>query len=276
MDAADYEVDATRASFTQPAQGEVTLVDDATLLTVGPPLYDAVRANLPGAVGRDEYWWVRHVGPLAEQEPGLPPPFNALYRGESGEVEGLLRYRVEAEWRAMRPGYRMQVEDLLTATPAAHLGLWRYACEADLVTLVRANRRPVDEALPYLLGDGRAAHRLERYDFIWARLLDVPAALSARRYGTSGSLVLSLTDPLAIAGGTYRLDTDQDGARCTVSDASPQLSMGIDTLVALYLGGPSVRRLADAGRIEEHAAGSLERAAALFQTTTQPWCPTFF
>lgn len=72
----------------------------------------------------------------------------------------------------------MIVDELVAATPQAYADLWRSALAVDLVTHVQAPNRAVDEALPWLLGDGRAARQTGREDHLWLRLLDVPAVRS--------------------------------------------------------------------------------------------------
>ncbi len=60
-------------------------------------------------------------------------------------------------------------------------------------------------------------------DFLWTRVLDTPAALSARRYAAEGSLVIDVVDefrPDGAAGGRFRLDASPDGATCTPVDRS--------------------------------------------------------
>ena len=59
-------------------------------------------------------------------------------------------------------------------------------------------------------------------DFLWTRVLDAPAALSARRYGTEGSLVIDVVDefrPDGAADGRFRLDASPEGATCNRSSA---------------------------------------------------------
>src|SRR5439155_360701 len=97
------------------------------------------------------------------------------------------------------------VRDLFGTTPAAEARLWRFACEVDLVATVSAEERSVDEPLPWLLRDARAVRQRMKTDFLWARLLDVPAALAARRYLRDGELVLEVRDAAGFAAGRFAL-----------------------------------------------------------------------
>jgi len=124
----------------------------------------------------------------------------------------------------------------------------------------------------------RQLHLRGRSDWMWARLLDVPAALAARRYLVAGDLVLHVDDAFhPEAAGTYRLKGSPDGAECErVDDARPDLSLGAPELGAIYLGGVAPSLYATAGRIVEHAPGALERADAMFVTHPAPYCPLMF
>jgi predicted acetyltransferase len=115
-----------------------------------------------------------------------------------------------------------------------------------------------------------------RFDFIWVRVLDVAAALSARRYLTKGRLVIEVTDGQGIAGGRFALDGGPDGATCTSTNATADLTLPVDTLGSMYLGGMSLLALADAGRVDEHSSGAVMRADTMFRSPVTPWCTTWF
>jgi predicted acetyltransferase len=168
------------------------------------------------------------------------------------------------------------VTELVAATTDAYLRLWRYCCEVDLITRVEAADRPVDEPLVWLLRDGRALRQTGRFDFLWVRVLDVAVTLAGRLYPTEGRLVIEVTDTLDIAQGRFVLEGGPTGATCTSTDASADLTLAVGTLGSLSLGGMSALALADAGRIDEHAAGALARADAMFRSAVTPWCSTWF
>ena len=210
--------------------------------------------------------------------PGRTPVkgYQAIYRAPDGEVDGYVRYTASSGWDHMRPKGTLSIIELVAATPDAYLRLWRYCCEVDLITRVEAGDRPVDEPLVWLLRDGRCLRQNGRFDFLWVRLLDVAAALSARLYATEGRLVIEVTDRLGIAAGRFALDGGPDGATCAPSDASADLTLPVDALGSIYLGGMSVLALADAGRIDEHRQGAVARADTMFRSAVTPWCSTWF
>jgi predicted acetyltransferase len=176
----------------------------------------------------------------------------------------------------MRPKGTLSVAELTAATPEAYLRLWRFCCEVDLITGVQAGDRPVHEPLVWSLVDGRSLRQTGRFDFVWVRVLDVAAALAARNYSGEGRLVIEVTDTLGIAGGRFALEGGPDGATCSATDATAQLTVPVDVLGALYLGGMPARDLAYAGRIDEHVPDAVARADAMFHSPITPWCSTWF
>jgi predicted acetyltransferase len=88
--------------------------------------------------------------------------------------------------------------------------------------------------------------------------------------------VIEVTDALGLAGGRYALDGGPSGATCAPSDESADLSLPVDALGSLYAGGVSAHTLRDIGKIDEHRAGVVDRAAVMFRSSTPPWCSTWF
>jgi len=65
----------------------------------------------------------------------------------------------------------------------------------DLVVTVRTNNSALDEPLRWMLRDPRRLRVTRQSDFLWLRLLDVPAALTARCYMAQDTLTLRVDDP---------------------------------------------------------------------------------
>jgi predicted acetyltransferase len=115
-------------------------------------------------------------------------------------------------------------------------------------------------------------------DHIWVRLLDIPAALSARAYGADGEVVLDVTDPFRPqTSGRYLVSASGPARRVTDRDAD--IALGVDDLGSAYLGGVRLSTLAAAGRVHELRPGALARADALFApvgTEPEPFCHSDF
>ncbi|MCX4906721.1 GNAT family N-acetyltransferase [Streptomyces sp. NBC_00878] len=278
----EWTIDVPRAGldprWSGPEDGgRIDLVDGDGVRKIGPELHERLRRVKPGVVGRDERWWQVRTGGLVLDPASWIEPFQAVYRNAGGEVEGLLTYTVDDHWGDVKqPLETAKVKDMIAVTPAAERALWRYLCSVDWVTKVRTGMRAPDDLLPHLLPDPRAARITTQADLVWVRILDVGAALEARTYGATGSLVLEVEDRGGLCGGRYRLDASEAGGSCERTTADAELTLGVSELGALWLGDESAVRLAALGRVREARAGAASLADALLRTSRRPWCPDIF
>ncbi|MDQ4038366.1 MAG: GNAT family N-acetyltransferase [Actinomycetota bacterium] len=272
-----FTVDTRRARVLRASSAELELVDRTEFRAAAAKLYDDTRRRQAGEISRPDWFWDLDLGVLQlPTKPEVPPAFHLLVRDPNDHLIGALRYRAATTWEGMLPAATVTVDSLLSADIDAEIALWSYLLSVDLVTEIRISDRSVDDVLPWLLDDPRRARPEKRHDFLWCRVLDVPAALSSRRYRIEGALVLAVTDPQGMVGGTYALSGGPDGAQCRASTRCADVSMPIDTLGAILLGGYSLRQLARAGRAVEDRAGALDTADAMFSTSAPPWCSTWF
>ena len=189
-----------------------------------------------------------------------------MWRDAAGEARAATAYRSTATGSATgRPG-KLTVEH---ARRRRRSGRASSCCATSPRSTgrraVEVWLRPIDEAAPLALVDGRAAHLADRSDHVWVRVVDVPAALTARTYAGEGSLVLEVADPLGYGTGRFRLDGGARRrhvhARRPTTPTSPCRSAPSAPPTSAAPGG---RRLAAAGWVDEHRAGAIDRAAALF------------
>jgi predicted acetyltransferase len=200
-----------------------------------------------------------------------------VYESEPGRVDGWVSYRVQERWPEGLPANLVKVRMLVGLTPEADAALWRYCLDLDLAGTVRLQDRPVDEPGRWRLADPRRLRTVHVGDHLWVRLLDLPAAMRARRYATDGQLVLEVTDALRPRNqGRFRLEGGPDGAACEPTTAEPDLALDIADLGAAYLGGARLAVLARAGRVVELAPGALLRADAMLASDPAPLCTTHF
>jgi predicted acetyltransferase len=276
IEGARYSVRTPGTRFREPATGSVELVDPAELRKLAPPLYETYRVGQPGAIGRSDRWWDRQLQQV--EVPGAEPwkGFQAVYRAPTGEVEGYVRYVGKQEWTGMLPHGTLQVEELLSVTPAAYRALWGYCCDVDLITTVESGTRATDEVLPLLVEDARQVVLEGRHDFVWVRILDPRAALAGRRYRAEGRLVIEIVDGGGLAGGRFALVAAEGDAGCEATTAAPDLTVGASALGSAFMGAVSFDRLRAAGLLEEHRAGAVARADLLFMEPRAPWCATWF
>ncbi|NTW39068.1 MAG: GNAT family N-acetyltransferase [Cellulomonadaceae bacterium] len=271
----DVDVRSAKVGAGVPRVGTVEVVDLAAVRQVAPVVFEASRR--PGATDRSEEWWdvLLRVTPWPGDKPD--PAVVALYRDGDGTPRGYAVYSWKDDWADRRSHTVVTLLDLQAATGEAYAGLWRFLTELDLVATVRGADRPVDEELPHLLVDARAARASTIVDLLWARVLDPVAALSARTYESPGAAVLEVTDPLGHAAGRFALVVDGTGAaRVGPTDSAVDVTLGVDVLSSLWLGGGDLHAAAVAGRVVEHAAGAVANLDRLMRTSRAPWTGTWF
>lgn len=272
VDYTEYQLDAA-AVWTNPGEGTVEMVDPATLLAHAPATYERHRATSVGEITRHESWWesITHV---VELDPWKG--FQVLCRDDAGEVSGYAVYEIGEEWVHRKPKATLKLNELVSATAGAEARLWRYLCEIDWVTTVEAETRRLREPLHHWVVDGRALTLTERTEMVWARPLDVPAALTGRQYAATGTVVFEVDDPIKLAGGRFLLETDGVATACTTTTAAPDFSLPMFALGAVVYGGTSLLDLQAGGLVTEHQPGSVLRADRMFRWPVEPWSATWF
>jgi predicted acetyltransferase len=172
----------------------------------------------------------------------------------------------------------VRVEEMCAIGEGAYADLWAYVCDIDLTRGVQARGRPLDEPLRWLLRDPRRLRLTWMQDHLWVRLVDLPAALEARRYATSGSLVIQVEDQFCPWNeGRWVLEAGPTGATARpASGIAPDLSLSSAELGSTYLGGVTFSELARARRVVEEVPGAAGKADAMFGCDPPPFCATEF
>jgi predicted acetyltransferase len=170
----------------------------------------------------------------------------------------------------------MNVLEVTGVDPAAEQALWQWLLSMDLVRTVVGRRGPVPHPLQHWLLEPRRL-ALTVLDGLWLRILDLPAALTARSYVGSGSLVLDVSDDMFDSNaGRWRLAVTDGRADVARTKDAPDVELDIGTLAAAYLGGFRFVDLGAAGRVRECQPGLLQTADALFTPPRAPWNSTPF
>jgi predicted acetyltransferase len=226
-------------------------------------VYERVRADRPGWSARDDRWW-RYV--LVDPEAhrgGATERRVVLHEGPDG-VDGYGLFRTKAEWDDAGPNSLTTVDEVVTSTPAGYLAIWRMLLSLDLTRRLAWMRAAVDEPLLRLLNEPR---RLDcrLVDALWVRVVDVPAALAARRYATDVDVVIEVTDHLLPENtGRWRLRGGPAEATCTPASGPADLACDVRCLGELFLGGATPTALAETGRLRELRPGALTAAGPAF------------
>jgi predicted acetyltransferase len=261
-------------AFELEAPGRLQLVSREEAVRRLPPLYERVRRQRPGMTSVAGHPW--------DSNGELFPPDTAEQRSKrlyvfyerDGSDDGFASYEASAQSNEpgdATPSRNLEVHDVLAASDEAHFAIWRYLLSVDLVARIDCYNSPPDDALIWMLADPRRLMR-RTHDGLWLRLIDVPAALSARSYAADGAVTLEVNDAFCEwVSGRYRLEANAGEARCVRTDAAPDLVLDLATLSGAYLGGPGLATLARAGRVTERTAGALSLADRMFRGDRAPW-----
>lgn len=254
---AKITVDTRRAGWAAPAvPGRVEYVDRETLAGHLALVHDVARTQRAGQVAGWESRWQRTAG-LTAAHPAAKHIRGVRYLDADGAVRGVMAYKLGDIPGSFR--FALEVQHLSAVTPDALVALWGFALQHDLVDTVTADLRPLDEPLSLLVRDQRGVE-VRVHDHGWLRILDVTAALEARRYRAALDVVVRVEDSLGFAEGVWRLAVVDGRAMVTGAEgATVDVSLDVATLSALYVGGVSAAQLRAAGQLQTSA----DTAAAL-------------
>ena len=275
---ATYEMDRP-TGLTRRPEGTIQLVSADVAAGTFPSAYDEARRGRPGEVDRPQPWWDGFFKDYEGRREGAGPLFHAVHAGPGSEIDGYVSYRFDRRGEGGDVDRAtVRVEELCATTDAAYADLWAFVCDVDLTRGAQVRGRRLDEPVRWMLRDPRRLRLSWMQDHLWVRLVDVRAALEARRYPVEGSLVVEVDDPFCPWNdGTWRLDAGPSGAEVrSVSGVSADLTLGAADLGSTYLGGLTFSELARGGRVVEQAAGAAARADAMFACEPLPFCATEF
>ena len=259
----NLEIEKTRSAYAidHASEGQPYFIEESEAREIFPQIYAKAIENRVGMVRRRENWWEFRF-----REPGLkggdPKSWFVKYQ-KNGEANGYLRYTInDAE---------LNIIELIASSHEAYSSLWRLCLDMDLVDIIKAEHRPADEELKWMLADPRrlVEHSSDRY---WVRLVDVKKALSQRSYSVDGSLTLEVKDSfLPWNQEVVELRSESGESSCATSNKNPDIVLSAGDLGAVYLGGINFSTLLTAGRIEEITKGSVSKANLMFSTKRKPW-----
>ena len=273
-DHAVVSIDPARVAPLRGASmgGSFRILDPSEIIETVSPLYERIAHRRSGAVTRPATWQTRQFRSAVERKTAS---FVAVHQADGGRTDGYVHYTVSwTDGPTVVTTGAGEVHDLFGETDAVELALWKYLFELDLITGWTAKDRPVDDLLRRAAADQRGYQQTTVQDEQWLRLVDVDRALSGRAYnGAAGSVSIQVTDPLiAPNNGTWRISAT--GTERTHD--SPDLTVGIETLSAAYLGGPSWATLVGTGAVEVFDRDTIATADNLFASHPLPHCGTFF
>ena len=263
---ADFAPSRARGAVDGPATGSVELLRRAECGEVLEEVYDRYRRAQPGALSRPHRWWASRAG----RPPISPAPrYVAVHRDADGVPDGYASY-------ALDEPDTLTVDETIATDDAVSTALARFVLGHDLVGRVVFKHCPPEHPLRWQLADFRAGEVGHDTDWLWVRLLDVPRALTARRWSADGELVLDVDDPFLGEHGRYLLTARDGEADCVPTDREPDLSLDVSDLGSVYLGGTAPSKLVRAGHVRAHRPGAADLADALFRAERPPHCLHWF
>jgi len=196
----------------------------------------------------------------------------ALVEDADGSPRGYALFRRKEGWVFEGPRGVVRVREVVAQDAATARALWGVLTDLDLMAKLEVDAVAVDDPIWHLLVDPRATNALLG-DNLWVRVLDVPAALSARRYQAPVDVVLEVTDAMVPANaGRWRVVGGPDHATVTRTVDEADLALDVRELGTAYLGGVSLAALAGAGLVTELRPGTLHGAAVGFGWPVAPGC----
>ena len=232
--------------------------------------YEAARTR-PGMLSRSTPAWHRRILEDRTADRKGKEALRIMIAGDGDPARGYALFRRAGAWDGAVADGSVEVREVVARDPAAARALWGRLVDLDLTARVAAPPLATDDALLHLLEDVRAI-RPAITDAVWVRLVDVPAALAARRYPAELDVVLEVRDEACPWNqGRWRLDGGPDGAECRRTGDTPDISLDVRELGAAYLGSTSLAALASAGRVNGEPS-SVQRAATAFHWPVAAYC----
>jgi predicted acetyltransferase len=278
------EANRDKIRFLRPVEtpGRIRIVEPDEALRLMPPIYEALRPRVPGAVARSEQLW--REGLLADHEwtrHDLGDKVLVVLERD-GAAQGYLMYRQKSDWDKSGPKGVATALEVTALDPLSEQALWQWLFRIDLIGTVRVWRGPAPHPLQLMVTEPRRLS-VTLNDGTWLRIIDLRRALERRGYANGGTLVVDVTDEFRLGNaGRWRLTVGADRSdrevhvRRAEPDAEIDLALDISDLATAYLGAYRFADLARAGRVQACRPDGVARADWLFATDIRPNNATMF
>lgn len=268
------KIDTRHLHMNPPSDSiQVSMIEADEIPTLVAPFWSRMATQRSGFLERSDARWQDLIRDPEHRREGGSASRHIVAKRD-GNVVGYLAYRQMNKWDGFVADGSINVLGLVGEDIDAHRALWYYATNVDLFPNVSFWDAPTDDPLAYEVSNSRSVHR-KLTDALYVRILDVTSALSARTYEADDDLVVEITDQLGYADGTFKVSVRGGAAEVSESTDSPDVSIGVRELSAMYLGRVCADLSARSGLItgDEQA---IRRLGQLFATARAPWCPEMF
>jgi predicted acetyltransferase len=261
---AQLKIDRMHSSFAteNSNRGDLSFIEDPEARIIFPEVYERAIMNRTGMVTRSTNWWnFRFINPIMDGS--ITNYWNVKFI-ENDTCEGYVRYTIS--------GTELEIIELIANTENAYSSLWEFCLNMDLVTSIKAPRRPIDDELKWMLADPRRL-RETLSDRYWIRIVDLCAAMQNRTYSIDGSIVIKIRDEfLPWNNGTIQITSESGTSTCKFVNLNADLEMTTADLASTYINGINFSVLQNAKRVLEITPGSILKANQMFATDRAPWC----
>jgi predicted acetyltransferase len=258
-----------------PDTDTVRIIDPSEAAELLPPIFDRVRLQTPGMLSRSEAWWRnRRLRDPEHWREGASARRIAVV-SRNGDPVGYVAYRQKEKWVDDQiPEGTVEVIELVPVDEDARRTLWHYLAHVDLFPNVHWWNAPADNPL-YVEVDNLRHITTRHQDTLYLRILDIPAALSARSFESDGTITIAVADDFMGRGGTFCLDVTDGVGVCEAASGEPDVTMQVADLGALLLGRPGAYTRWRAGRVHGDEA-SVRLLDRVMRTTELPFCSEVF
>ncbi|QZY29466.1 GNAT family N-acetyltransferase [Nocardioides coralli] len=249
--------------------GRVELIDPRESWAVISPLLERFHRRTRGSVGTPAFYETHFTGGWSFPDGGPDKKLRgAVHLSADETVDGVVLFRPDGRDDAGHRKLKLQL--LLAEDATVTLALWGFLGGIDLVRSVSWFAAAPDDPLRWALRDINALKLTENAEFLWVRVLDVPAALAARPWSGDDTLVLEVDDAQGHAAGRWQVTTRDGVAEVTPTDTDADLRLDAETLGSLYLAGVGIGTLHAAGRIRGERSAA-DRFAAMADLALPPY-----
>ncbi|GAA1348939.1 GNAT family N-acetyltransferase [Falsarthrobacter nasiphocae] len=241
------EIQTSDARIRGERTGEIRYIPIERVKDFAPKVARQRHESSYGSLWQKDYVIGTFTGEDHEGLKGAMGKRRALvHLNENGEIDGCATYS-HGGWEEVDRPYRLEVFELVGATPLAEREMWRHFVAMDLVDVISHDNRSVYTRS--FFDNPRSVQVRGRLDFVWWRLLDLPAVFSRLPYLCDGEARFTVTDRQEIVSGTYELTVRDGQGTLTRVEAGSGSGEGcvidVTTLTEVVAGRVSVRELAD-------------------------------
>ena len=271
-----YEVDTVDLNLlVQADEGFVVGRENAAdAMPVLKDLYRTFIADRSLYLHRATPLWQASV--LGDRE-GEGPVHIAICRNSNQDAVGYVVYTLR-EGKVDHParGQEILIRDLVWLNIDACRALWAFIARHDLVGRVVWANAPADDPAWELFSEPRMLNAEDR-EGVYFRVVDVPAALTARGYSEDGELVVGVGPDREAPWneGNWHLKVINGEASVAPTSGAADVQLSIKSLSSAFSGFRRVGQLAGWGLVHGDA-DAIQRADRLFATRHAPHSPDHF